>query len=56
MVPPGTKVIIQTPICPICFEPADYQADYLSPDEANRDWPDCYCGFSWKKWAEYNWA
>jgi len=46
--PPGTRIIIQVPMCPNCTIPADYGAQ----DFSGREWPDCECGFSWEKWAE----
>lgn len=47
-VPPGTRVIIQVPICPKCGDPADMN----EPRRKQRRWPRCQCGFSWAKWAD----
>jgi len=45
--PPGTRIVIETPICPNC----DESADMNTPIEFGREWPDCDCGFSWSNWA-----
>jgi len=40
--PPGTRVIIEIPVCPKCGE--DYE---LCNSEIDRD-----CDFDWKQWVE----
>ncbi len=52
MMPPGTKVIIQIPVCPECGDPADM----LTPNKRRRKWCNCGCGFSWAKWAEQKYS
>jgi len=47
-VPPGTRVIIEVPVCPKCGDPADMN----EPRRRQRKWPNCDCGFSWSKWTE----
>jgi len=46
--PPGSRVVIEVPVCPQCGDPADIKVDCL---EKHKEWPDCECGFSWKKWT-----
>ena len=45
--PPGSRIVIQVPCCPVCGEPADMNR----PKGVRRTWPPCMCGFSWNKWA-----
>ena len=45
--PPGTRVIIEVPVCPKCGDPGDF----VQPKTRRRKWPRCDCGFSWAKWA-----
>jgi hypothetical protein len=46
--PPGSRVVIEVPVCPQCGDPADIMVDVLSK---HKRWPRCTCGFSWNKWA-----
>jgi hypothetical protein len=53
--PPGSRVTIEVPVCPKCGDPADMNVGSgETPDF--KEWPDCQCGFSWKKWAEDNFS
>lgn len=51
--PPGSRVTIEVPCCPKCGEPADILVD---PLKRFRKWPNCRCGFSWRKWVEENFS
>jgi hypothetical protein len=48
-VPPGTRIAILIPCCPICGDPADINEP---GEDEKRLWPNCNCGFDWNKWAE----
>lgn len=48
MMPPGSRITIEVPVCPQCGDPADMN----EPKKRVRRWPCCECGFSWAKWAE----
>lgn len=52
MMPPGSRVTIEVPVCPEC----GYPADMREPRGKRRKWPNCQCGFSWSKWAEANYG
>lgn len=53
--PPGSRVTIEVPCCPKCGDPSDINVG--SGDMvAFQEWPDCHCGFSWRKWAEGRFA
>jgi hypothetical protein len=64
--PPGTRVTIEVPACPKCGEPSDFAAKtrlrkdsegvYQSVEIRHRKWPNCRCGFSWRKWVEENFS
>ena len=51
--PPGTRVTIEVPCCPKCGDPADMNG---GDGKDYRKWPNCDCGFSWRKWVEANFA
>lgn len=51
--PPGTRVTIEVPCCPVCGDPADMNVD---DGTLHREWPKCDCGFSWKKWVRDNFS
>src|ERR1051326_4893977 len=53
--PPGSRVTIEVPCCPKCGEPADMFCD-PRPGTKRRLWPNCPCGFSWRKWVEQNFS
>ena len=52
--PPGTRVTIELPSCPNCGDGADTWTEIGMKEY--REWPNCKCGFSWKKWVEANFA
>lgn len=54
--PPGTRVTIEVPCCPKCGDPADMNEPRGFPEMNARKWPNCKCGFSWRKWVEENFA
>ncbi|HEX3800222.1 MAG TPA: hypothetical protein VH413_16120 [Verrucomicrobiae bacterium] len=51
--PPGSRVTIEVPCCPKCGDPADMNFDWR---KRYRKWPNCRCGFSWRKWVEENFS
>lgn len=53
MMPPGSRVTIEVPCCPKCGDPADTFTDCV---KTYKKWPNCKCGFSWRKWTEENFA
>lgn len=53
MMPPGSRITIEVPVCPECGDPSDMNGD---DGEEHKEWPACRCGFSWSKWASDNFA
>ena len=51
--PPGSRITIEVPCCPKCGDPADMSVDYCAK---HKEWPNCRCGFSWKKWTYDNYC
>lgn len=51
--PPGSKVIIEVPCCPKCGLQADAVTD---PRKNYKAWPNCECGFSWRKFCHDNFS
>ena len=47
--PPGTRVTIEIPCCPKCGDPSDIKG---FDGTKRKKWPNCHCGFSWRKWVE----
>lgn len=53
LMPPGSRVTIEVPVCPECGDPADMN----EPSRGEKKfWPKCECGFDWNKCAQENWG
>lgn len=52
--PPGTKVLIEEPVCPQCKEVRS--PIYPAPKRGPLFTPKCRCGFDWETWTLHQYS